>query len=132
MADYRALCEELLDELLFIREGGDVTGLDQTNLVTRVCDALNEPPLPPPSLKRLERLETVIDQYFGYLLKPGIEIAARDAIEELARKIYVELHAYRPAPTDQELYDYWISTSPKFGCADPVGFARAVLEKYGS
>jgi hypothetical protein len=35
-------------------------------------------------------------------------------------------------PTDQELYDYWISTSPKFGCSDPVGFARAVLARYGS
>jgi hypothetical protein len=34
-------------------------------------------------------------------------------------------------PTDEELYDYWISTSPEFGCADPVGFARAVLARYG-
>jgi hypothetical protein len=34
-------------------------------------------------------------------------------------------------PTDEELYDYWISTSPQFGCADPVGFARAVLERWG-
>jgi hypothetical protein len=35
-------------------------------------------------------------------------------------------------PTDEELYDYWISTSPQFGCADPVGFARAVLERWGN
>jgi len=28
-------------------------------------------------------------------------------------------------PTDEELYDYWISTSPQFGCA------RAVLERWG-
>lgn len=34
-------------------------------------------------------------------------------------------------PTDEELYEYWISTSPQFGCADPVGFARAVLERWG-
>jgi hypothetical protein len=34
-------------------------------------------------------------------------------------------------PADEELYDYWISTSPQFGCADPVGFARAVLERWG-
>ncbi len=34
-------------------------------------------------------------------------------------------------PSDEELYDYWISTSPRFGCADPVGFARAVLQRYG-
>jgi hypothetical protein len=34
-------------------------------------------------------------------------------------------------PTDQELYDYWISTSPEFGCADPVGFARAALARWG-
>ncbi len=34
-------------------------------------------------------------------------------------------------PTDEELYDYWISTSPEFGCADPVGFARAVLARWG-
>lgn len=33
-------------------------------------------------------------------------------------------------PSDQELYDYWISTSPEFGCADPVGFARAVLARW--
>jgi hypothetical protein len=33
-------------------------------------------------------------------------------------------------PTDEELYDYWISTSPEFGCADPVGFARAVLARW--
>ena len=46
--------------------------------------------------------------------------------------------ARRPKPpslkeqaTDEELYDYWISTSPQFGCADPVGFARAVLERWG-
>ena len=35
-------------------------------------------------------------------------------------------------PTDEELYDYWISTSPQFGCADPVGIARAVLERWGN
>jgi hypothetical protein len=35
-------------------------------------------------------------------------------------------------PTDEELYDYWISTSPEFGCADPVGFARAVLARWGN
>ncbi len=34
-------------------------------------------------------------------------------------------------PTDEELYDYWISTSPELGCADPVGFARAVLARWG-
>jgi len=34
-------------------------------------------------------------------------------------------------PKDEDLYDYWISTSPQFGCADPVGFARAVLERWG-
>jgi hypothetical protein len=34
-------------------------------------------------------------------------------------------------PTDEELYDYWISTSPEFGCADPVGFARAALARWG-
>ena len=34
-------------------------------------------------------------------------------------------------PTDEELYEYWISTSPQFGCADPVGFARAALERWG-
>jgi hypothetical protein len=34
-------------------------------------------------------------------------------------------------PTDEELYDYWILTSPQFGCADPVGFARAVLQRWG-
>jgi hypothetical protein len=34
-------------------------------------------------------------------------------------------------PTDDELYEYWISTSPEFGCADPVGFARAVIERWG-
>ena len=34
-------------------------------------------------------------------------------------------------PTDDELYEYWISTSPQFGCADPVGFARAALERWG-
>ena len=34
-------------------------------------------------------------------------------------------------PSDQELYDYWVSTSPEFGCADPVGFARAVLARWG-
>jgi hypothetical protein len=34
-------------------------------------------------------------------------------------------------PSNQELYDYWISTSPEFGCADPVGFARAVLTRWG-
>ena len=34
--------------------------------------------------------------------------------------------------TDEELYDYWISTSPEFGCADPVGFARAVLARWGN
>jgi hypothetical protein len=33
--------------------------------------------------------------------------------------------------TDEELYNYWISTSPEFGCADPVGFARAVLARWG-
>lgn len=36
------------------------------------------------------------------------------------------------SPTDQELYDYWVSTSPEFGCADPVGFARAVLDRWGT
>lgn len=35
-------------------------------------------------------------------------------------------------PTDEELYDYWISTSPEFGCADPIGFARAVLARWGN
>jgi len=34
-------------------------------------------------------------------------------------------------PSNQELYDYWIGTSPEFGCADPVGFARAVLARWG-
>ena len=34
-------------------------------------------------------------------------------------------------PTDEELYGYWISTSPELGCADPVGFARAVLARWG-
>ena len=34
-------------------------------------------------------------------------------------------------PSDQDLYDYWIYTSSKFGCADPVGFARAVLAVWG-
>lgn len=34
-------------------------------------------------------------------------------------------------PSDQELYDYWIATSPELGCADPVGFARAVLARWG-
>jgi hypothetical protein len=33
--------------------------------------------------------------------------------------------------SDEELYDYWISTSPEFGCADPVGFARAILARWG-
>ena len=33
-------------------------------------------------------------------------------------------------PSDQDLYDYWVSTSPEFGCADPVGFARAVLARW--
>ena len=37
-----------------------------------------------------------------------------------------------PVPEDQELYDYWISTSPEFGCADPVGYARAVLARWGA
>ena len=35
-------------------------------------------------------------------------------------------------PTDEELYNYWILTSPQFGCADPVGFARAVIERWGN
>jgi len=35
-------------------------------------------------------------------------------------------------PSDEELYDYWIDTSPEFGCADSVGFARAVLARYGT
>jgi hypothetical protein len=34
--------------------------------------------------------------------------------------------------TDEELYDFWIETSPTFGCADPVGFARAVLARWGN
>lgn len=36
------------------------------------------------------------------------------------------------SPTDLELYEYWVDTSPKFGCADPVGFARAVLARWGN
>ena len=34
-------------------------------------------------------------------------------------------------PTDEKLYEYWISTSPQFGCANPIGFGRAVLERWG-
>jgi len=50
----------------------------------------------------------------------------------LCRRARAELAATPPEPpTDEELYDYWISTSPQFGCADPVGFARAVLERWG-
>lgn len=48
-----------------------------------------------------------------------------------ARLIRAE-HDAAAKPTDQELYDYWISTSPEFGCADPVGFARAVLDRWGT
>lgn len=43
----------------------------------------------------------------------------------------LERLAPQPVPEDQELYDYWISTSPEFGCGDPVGFARAVLARWG-
>jgi hypothetical protein len=53
-------------------------------------------------------------------------------IEDVLEKARTALATPPPEPpTDDELYDYWISTSPQFGCADPVGFARAVLERWG-
>ena len=34
-------------------------------------------------------------------------------------------------PSDEELYDYWLSTSPELGC-DAVRFALAVLARWGN
>ena len=57
----------------------------------------------------------------------------RRATHALATEARAALAQYEPqGPTDQELYDYWIGTSPEFGCADPVGFARAVLARWGT
>ena len=78
MADFRALCQELMDA---IDSGIPVERIKQSPLAVRVDAALAQPE--PEGL------------------------------------------------SDQELYDYWIGTSPEFGCADPVGFARAVLARYG-
>ena len=58
--------------------------------------------------------------------------ADEHSVDELITRARTALATPPPkAPTDEELYDYWISTSPQFGCADPVGFARAVLERWG-
>ena len=61
--------------------------------------------------------------------KKGCDICQRDW--PCARLVRTK-HDAADKPTDQELYDYWISTSPEFGCADPVGFARAVLIRWGT
>jgi len=56
-----------------------------------------------------------------------------DTLVQLIERHYAALAQPEPqGPTDEELYDYWISTSPEFGCADPVGFARAVLARWGN
>jgi len=56
-----------------------------------------------------------------------------DTLVQLIERHYAALaQPEQQGPTDEELYDYWISTSPEFGCADPVGFARAVLARWGN
>jgi hypothetical protein len=56
--------------------------------------------------------------------------AYQEALKDQARAALAQPEPV--GPTDEELYDYWISTSPEFGCADPVGFARAVLARWGN
>jgi hypothetical protein len=57
-----------------------------------------------------------------------------ERIKQSPLAVRVDAALAQPEPqglTDEELYDFWISTSPEFGCADPVGFARAVLTRWG-
>ena len=63
----------------------------------------------------------------------SVEITGRlmDAMAATTAALATLATAPPEPPTDEELYEYWISTSPQFGCADPVGFARAVLERWG-
>ena len=62
----------------------------------------------------------------------GSSVKAIDHLTTIFDRIEIALATPPPEPpTDEELYEYWISTSPQFGCADPVGFAHAVLERWG-
>ena len=64
-----------------------------------------------------------------YVFRQWIDIARAALADEPAAGEPVSVTGQ---PSDEELYDYWISTSPEFGCADPVGYARAVLARWGN
>ena len=73
-----------------------------------------------------ELLQELCCHYRSWELKEG---HCSDAVTRAQAALLAQPESQ--GPSDQELYDYWISTSPEFGCADPVGFARAVLARYG-
>ena len=122
--DFRALCAELLDELDFQTCRGDVKELKD-----RARAVLAAEPVPPVE-GEVGELVADLREIGGILC--GMEkhrwanklTCAADLLSRLAEP--------EPVPEDQELYDYWISTSPEFGCADPVGYARAVLARWGA
>ena len=62
---------------------------------------------------------------------PPNEVVSR-LMEAMAASAAALAQPEPQGPADEDLYDYWISTSPEFGCADPVGFARAVLARWGN
>ena len=67
-----------------------------------------------------ELVELLDSEWFGVSYQPKALDRARAALASPPPEL----------PTDEELYEYWISTSPQFGCADPVGFVRAALERW--
>jgi hypothetical protein len=74
----------------------------------------------------------LLDALEGYVeYAPVIDAGLKDEQQLVANARAALAQPEPQEPTDEEVYDYWISTSPEFGCADPVGFARAVLARYG-
>lgn len=90
--------------------------------------ALADHPAPQPPAEEevgefVAQLKRYAEEGTPLRLVPFVVARAADLLSHLAPQ---------PVPEDQELYDYWISTSPEFGCADPVGYARSVLARWGT
>ena len=131
--DFRALCAELVEELeVWISYGSETDCADAHSVVDRVRAALATPP-PEPFVVRFyasDHYPSIKGNGFD-----GLQVGEdREEAEEFIAWVNKHCTMATPTPeppTDEELYEYWISTSPQFGCADPVGFARAALERWG-
>jgi hypothetical protein len=148
-ANFRALCAELADALdnairIIYCEDGTLHISTAKPVLQRARAALAEPQpaadgevaeLVVSEIVRNLRTKAATEKANACHYSATLLTRAAELLERLSDGPAVQ--SRKPAsvatePSDEEMYDYWISTSPEFGCADPVGFARAVLARWGT